>query len=411
MGRKKQMKNIEMKEIRTKLLILADDLTGALDSGVQFAGKGDKVIVRTGWEGAFEHSEEADVLVVDTESRHIAKEDAYDMVYRLTKEALAAGIRTIYKKTDSGLRGNVGAELKAVLDASGAERLEFVPAWPKMDRITKNGIHYVNGIPLEESIFSRDVIDPVTESHIDRLIRLQADADVTMHGDGNEHGIVVYDCTSEEEIEKIAEQLSAPEGGSRFVAGCAGLLEKYPKQSERSKPDEEISLDKELLVLSGSMNDITKGQLAYAEKHGSYRTHVPMRKVVTNTWTDEEIRAFAGNVLEQADTPVSIVDTMEEFGETSLTNGKLARRIAEDMGRFAHSLIDEGMRKTFMIIGGDTLQGFIREAGITSLRPIREMAPGIVLAGYRHGDSKYYLITKSGAFGTVDQLVNIQQNL
>ncbi len=400
-----------MNEIRTKLLILADDLTGALDSGVQFTGKGDKVIVRTSCEGLSDNLKEADVLVIDTESRHIEKKAAYDLVYRLTEEALKAGIHKIYKKTDSGLRGNVGAELSAVLDASGSERLEFVPGWPKMGRITKDGIHYVNGVPLNESIFARDVIDPVTESHIDRLIHMQTDADVTMHGCGNEYGIVVYDCESEEDIDRISALINSPESDFRFVAGCAGLLEKYPQQSERFVKEEEIRLDKELLVLSGSMNDITKSQLAYAEKHGSYRTHVPMQKVVTKTWTDEEIREFAGDFLEHAVTPVSIVDTMEAFGETSLSNGVLAAQIAGCMGKFAHSLIDEGMHKTFMIIGGDTLQGFIRETGITSLRPIREMAPGIVLAGYRHNGNSYYLITKSGAFGTEDQLINIQQNL
>ena len=402
---------MQMKEVQTKILILADDLTGALDSGVQFAGKGDEVAVRTDHKRAFDYTEAADVLVIDTETRHIPKEEAYDIVYRLTKEALAAGIRTIYKKTDSGLRGNVGAELKAVLDASGAERLEFVPAWPKMERITKDGIHYASGVPLEESIFSRDVIDPVTESHIDRLIHLQADVDVTMHGKEEGHGIVVYDCESEEELEKIAKQLSAPEGNFRFVAGCAGLLEKYPKQSERLSKDEEIRLDKELLVLSGSMNDITKGQLAYAEKQGMYRIHVPMRKIVTNTWTDAEIRTFAENFLKHSDTPVSIVDTMEAFGETSLSNSVLAAAITSCLGKLAYCLIGEGIRKTYMIIGGDTLRGFIREAGIQSLRPIREMAPGVVLAKYRNKGIDRYLITKSGAFGPEDHLMAIQKSL
>ena len=60
-----------------------------------------------------------------------------------------------------------------------------------------------------------------------------------------------------------------------------------------------------------------------------------------------------------------------------------------------------------MIIGGDTLQGFIRNKGISILRPIKEIDPGIVIASYRYGDYENYLITKSGAFGSDDQLQRV----
>ena len=79
---------------------------------------------------------------------------------------------TIYKKTDSVLRGNIGAELSAALQASEAEYLAFVPSYPAMNRITKNGIHYVDEIPLSESIFGRDPFNPVTESDVAKLIGL-----------------------------------------------------------------------------------------------------------------------------------------------------------------------------------------------------------------------------------------------
>lgn len=85
-----------MTSIHTKLLILADDLTGALDSGVQLSRKGDKVLIRTDIHHVFENTD-ADVLVVDTETRHIPAEDAYRIVYDLSKahwrQALTVYIR------------------------------------------------------------------------------------------------------------------------------------------------------------------------------------------------------------------------------------------------------------------------------------------------------------------------------
>ena len=90
------------------LLIIADDFTGALDTGVQFAayGAATRVMVKDQVDFA---SCDAQVLVVDTETRHLPPEKAYQIVEELTRAACRAGIRYIYKKTDSALRGNIGA--------------------------------------------------------------------------------------------------------------------------------------------------------------------------------------------------------------------------------------------------------------------------------------------------------------
>src|SRR5699024_5192184 len=84
----------------------------------------------------------AKVLVVDTETRHLPAGQAYEIVSKLTRRACAAGVSFIYKKTDSALRGNIGAELAAVLKASGRKQLPFLPAFPQMNRLTQNGVHY-----------------------------------------------------------------------------------------------------------------------------------------------------------------------------------------------------------------------------------------------------------------------------
>ena len=99
------------------LLIIADDFTGALDTGVQFAAHGIRTRVVVDPEVDFA-AQEAQVLVIDTETRHLPASKAYEVVAGLTRRALDAGVRYIYKKTDSALRGNIGAELTAVFKAS-----------------------------------------------------------------------------------------------------------------------------------------------------------------------------------------------------------------------------------------------------------------------------------------------------
>ena len=142
------------------LLILADDFTGALDTGVQFAACGISTRVIVGEVTDFS-AYQADVLVVDTETRHLPPDTAACVVAHLTKNALEAGIRFLYKKTDSALRGNVGAELAALFQASHSRQLPFLPAFPQIGRVTRNGIHYIDGVPVAESPFGNDPFEPV----------------------------------------------------------------------------------------------------------------------------------------------------------------------------------------------------------------------------------------------------------
>ena len=92
------------------LFVIADDFTGALDTGVQFAsyGAATKVVVGTGLQ-ALEADAQTQVLVVDAETRHLPAAQAYDTVYRLVRWAKEKKIGCIYKKTDSALRGNMEA--------------------------------------------------------------------------------------------------------------------------------------------------------------------------------------------------------------------------------------------------------------------------------------------------------------
>lgn len=169
----------------TRLLTIADDFTGALDTGVQFAARGARTCVVTDPAYDFSRVEaENQVLVLDAETRHLTPEAACGVVRRAVEEALAAGFTHIYKKTDSALRGNVGAELAAVLEGAGAESLAFLPALPKMDRVTRGGVHYIGGVPVAESVFGQDPFEPVRCSSVAEIIAAQTDRAVVLHGLG-----------------------------------------------------------------------------------------------------------------------------------------------------------------------------------------------------------------------------------
>ena len=159
-----------------QLFILADDFTGGLDTGVQFAEKGIRTRVVTNPDVDLEQAaQDCQVLVMVAETRHLFARDAYEIVYRIVKKCADLGVPYLYKKTDSALRGNIGAELSAALKASGADTLYFLPAMPGIQRTTENGIHYISGVPVAESVFGKDPFEPVRKSSVKDLLALQSD--------------------------------------------------------------------------------------------------------------------------------------------------------------------------------------------------------------------------------------------
>ena len=98
-------------------LIIADDLTGALDTAVQFCSDGFSPAVLNNPDHADSIVSEHDIIVINTESRHLPAADAYKKVSNLLMQTLQKRNFDLYfKKTDSALRGNIGSELKAFLD-------------------------------------------------------------------------------------------------------------------------------------------------------------------------------------------------------------------------------------------------------------------------------------------------------
>ena len=98
-----------------KLLVIADDFTGALDTGIQFKAKGTLVRVYTPQnQNIFAGLEQGvQVLIIVAETRHMPPAEAGEIVAKIVSQAQQASVSCIYKKIDSALRGNIGSELSA----------------------------------------------------------------------------------------------------------------------------------------------------------------------------------------------------------------------------------------------------------------------------------------------------------
>ena len=410
------------------LLIIADDFTGALDTGVQFAARGIKTRVVVGADAALTH-QNADVLVVDTETRHLPAAQAYAAVEGLVQRAKYAGFAYLYKKTDSALRGNVGAELAALLSASGSRQLAFLPAFPQMNRVTKNGVQYIDGVPVTESPFGVDPFEPVRHAAVTDLLAEQTDLPAArfpaLAADGGvpaEDGILVFDAATVDELRSTGRAL-LNNGGLRVLAGCAGFGAVLPELLGLGGADVTCpALDPRLLVICGSVNAITLAQLDKTEQAGFTRLRLtPHQKLMPDYWRSADGRMTLDHIEETlAAHPYNIIETNDEGGNEptataadalGLTREEMRVRIASGVGQLVGALFASPAVGTLLLTGGDTLLQCMNSVGVHELEPICEMEHGVVLARFGCGGTTRYVITKSGGFGQADLLTALAKRI
>jgi uncharacterized protein YgbK (DUF1537 family) len=412
-----------------KLIVIADDFTGALDTAVQFASEGanTKVVVDSNYQ--LSHiNEDVEVLVINAESRHLSFDEAYKAVHRIVEQAVSLGIPNIFKKTDSALRGNIGSELTAVVDASRKSILHFIPAFPQMKRTTKNGVHFIDGVPVHESVFGKDPFEPVKNSMVADIIREQSDIKLINVFESSDSvevkdpAILIYDAGTESKLSEIVDELYL-ENQQLLIAGCAGLASVLSKKlSFRNAGEKNPIICNSLLVVCGSLNPITVAQLDYAEKNGFKRVHLTTKQrmmdnyletadsgLAVMTWMD----AFRNNdkcILDSQDPTGGLAD-QAYIKENNLSINDVRMKISTNMGKIIKRLLEEGLDSAIMITGGDTLMGFINQTDIKEITPIEDVVSGTVLFTIEFEGRTIQILSKSGGFGNEKLLITLAERM
>jgi uncharacterized protein YgbK (DUF1537 family) len=302
-----------------KLFIVADDLTGALDTGVCFASMGISTCVRL--PGYSDHQDKSDdycVEVAIAESRHMEPQDAYHAVYDVVQKAVDAGYRYIYKKTDSAMRGNIGAELAATLDAVKGKTLHFIPAFPKMNRITKGSVLFIDrDTPVAQSVFAGDPFNPVKHSSILQIIAEQTGINAYTADDESDQypdGIAVHDAAQDTDILRIGRHLVKEVKASLF-AGCAGFANALPQLIEFERNGfQDAAPSGKIVFFCGSVNPISLEQCDQAEQDGYPRFHFQCEGIYqdSNAVKERMISAVCDNDIVMLDTGESILDSSDD---------------------------------------------------------------------------------------------------
>ncbi|MEK3820657.1 four-carbon acid sugar kinase family protein [Cytobacillus sp. FSL W8-0315] len=417
-----------------KFGIIADDLTGANDSGVQLAKKGLTATVMMDYTGKNIQSD-PDVLIVDTDSRAKTQEEAYEAVEKAASLLFEKGYAHVYKKVDSTLRGNIAAELAALEEVYRPEIIVIAPAFPKMNRTTVSGHHYVNGKLITETEFGRDPKTPVTESFLPRMLNKNAGKDIALldleliRGEKAdflefiERAVaagktwIVCDSEREEDLQVIAESFTSVQKKTIWT-GSGALVEYLPdalKLRSHHENDHEENNIRKTLTVSGSLSQVTKKQLTrIRELDQSYFAEINPVQLVNQTVDLEEVIEEIGQNQDNSHFVV-YVDSSDQnrdaariAGEAIGLSGKqIGERIAMGLGQIANRLVNKFPELDGLILtGGDIAKAACSELGIQEMELHTEIEPGLPFGRLRSKERSYWAVTKAGGFGNEQSLAN-----
>lgn len=405
-----------------KVLIIADDLTGALDTSVHFAAAGLRTQVLVSAQ-RFLHpdgeSADADVVAVNTNTRHLPAGEAFRIVYDIARQANVMGIPWIYKKTDSALRGNTGAELCAMKSALGLPSLPFIPAYPRMGRTVRGGILHINGVPASQTAMGADPLNPLKTSCV---------AEILMQPGYEKEaaGIEIFDAQTQEDLFGVREKLGdkvcfcgGSGGFAEILAGDRALLDRVDRATRHAvKMQGAPAGCRALLLVCGSVHENAYAQVRYAEEMG-----VPVH-ILPQPGREEPGDDMSGGLCERLTeglhkSGLCILVTSDYRKKASpaphLENSNLqpaAHRavIEKETAAIVRRLAETGEADGLCVFGGDTLLNCMDALGIHALTVCAQPVPGVVRAAAVYRGRLLPVLSKAGSFGSPDVIKVISES-
>jgi uncharacterized protein YgbK (DUF1537 family) len=372
-----------------RIAVIADDLTGALDTGVQF----------TQWGYATQLVETpddttAEVIIINTDTRNKPPTEAYIKTYEIAEKL---DVELVYKKTDSTLRGNPGPEIQAILDALNEKKVVFTPTYPPTGRKVENGHLYVNEKPITETeyiieykyktSFIPDILDTEIPVHV-----------IGSPGDAPMTGINVFDSKTEYDLNLIASHKT------RVMAGSAGLADAICQRLRDPPP---------VLSIIGSIRTETRTQLTLL-KDRLGTTLIPLDTIrALNNSPQNTIQEAEAAINRGRDVAITssissdvIENTWIEAKRLNLSAYEVEKRITDTLAEITEALLPKRL-SGLIITGGATALAVTKYLKIENIMILDEVQPGIPVLKL----DNIPVITKAGGFGQPNTLIQATKYL
>jgi uncharacterized protein YgbK (DUF1537 family) len=420
---------------KLKYVVIADDLTGANATGSLLKKlKLKTVTLMDCTDRSCVNRFQSDATVCSTDSRGMTQEEAYDKVFATVQNLKDDGVKVYNKRIDSTLRGNLGAEIDAILDGLEDNRIAvIVPAFPDAQRIAVGGYLLVNGMPLQESDAAKDPKKPINTSIIEDLVKEQTKyeigtikLDIVCAGQEaikksiieiSEKGkrLIILDAVTNNDLDNIAKALV--ETGIKFVTIDSGpFTAAVTKEYERLGQD--LVKNKKVLMAIGSITNTTKVQLERVTSDlDAFKVDIITERLINEVDEREaEISRVVGEIVSnQNEGRVLCVaidsinpDTRVNLDEVALVKNTTKESlsliindsIAEISSRILKAVPDiNGIFSS----GGDISVGVCKKFKSAGLELIGEVIPLAAYGKLIGGDfPELSIVSKGGMVGDVD---------
>lgn len=388
-----------------RFLVVADDFTGANDTGVQLKRYG--MLVKVLLDG--KQSDGEDSLVLDTESRALAAEAASRKVTEMLEGVDLSEFSFVIKKVDSTLRGNVAEEIAALDALYRSELIVFAPAFPDLGRTTVQGVHRLHGIRVSETEIGCDPKSPVVEDRLERILQAVFEEDVVQYGLAEIRGslhlgearICCFDSETNDDMQAVVRTVMAT--GKRVLwVGSAAIADMLLRTLRQVRP---------AFAICGSVSDVTRRQIHTAQKAGAHLVSMPVPEFLHGDAKRETYVEACSEILNQGKDVILLSSASYDRTEIerSVQAGKKCGMELLEIGTYVQNLLGEigaaVLEKNeiagIFLTGGDTAMGFLQRIGARGSSIQEEIAIGIpklrILGGAYDGMSA---VTKAGAFGS-----------
>jgi len=385
-----------------RVLIVADDLTGAMDSAGPFAEIGVETwVVAVPMQYDPATIARARVVSVNTDSRHLPAAQAANRVREIVRRLGPGAFDVVVKKIDSTLRGNVVAEILALLETSGRRGAVIAPAFPAQGRTVKGGVVYVNGVPLAETAFARDALSRPPLAPLQQVFaEAQPGLGVAIAGpavefsSGSNTRIWIADGATDADL---AATVSAVQGrlGELLLAGSAGITKPLARACFAG-------------AVSQAAPEKLSGTIVFVVGSRAVQSAEQVESLLQEPGT-RLLRAPNGR-LSQKEFPAARNLVLKATADNAAGEGD-AQQVAADMARNAIDAARRTHAQALVATGGDTAIAILTASDNPALQVLGDLMPGIPYARIRVDGAPLWLVTKAGGFGQRDTFRQIVRRL
>lgn len=396
--------------------VIADDLTGAAEVGAvglrhglraeivmrdeggarEFCHDGGEVVAKRS--RVSESSAAPDLICVDTDSRSCTAEEAARRVAAAAKMLRGVGADWIYKKVDSVLRGQVTAELEAIMKELGLRRALLAPANPSLGRTIESGRYFVHGQPIQKTEFVNDPEHPRTSANVLKLIHAPSTFPVQVCGIKSRLpavGVVVCGASCSADLQYWAGKRTPKTlvaGGAEFFGA---LLREGGRATETALPEgtADSTGDRELFICGTT----SKSARDFVAAERSRRTPIfslPAELAWNPEFSRAAMEAVAARVMAALHSQSRVILNV---GLPTVRDPAKARLLALHLVELGAAVLQQSEVGHVYAEGGATAVALMRRMNWHQLSVLRELAPGVATLAVK-GEKSTRLTIKPGSY-------------